>query len=155
MSYETQATFYRAALLLGLIQGDEVIVWAEQVIHLDPEPPAGVFDLVLTPPKDLSAMRDALQPLADESESVGILDGLLDRTRADLESGRRSLADTMRVFRQMRQMVTLPDDVRLAMDSLENEHLLATNGMGGDVATVDARTRAWLAQFAGADTLSS
>jgi hypothetical protein len=54
----------------------------------------------------------------------------------------------------MRQMVTLPADVRLSMDALETDHRLATNGMGGEVATVDARTREWLGRFTGAHNLS-
>ena len=33
--YPEQASFYRAALLLGLVRGDRVITWADAVLAVD------------------------------------------------------------------------------------------------------------------------
>jgi hypothetical protein len=47
MSYRLEATYYRTALLLGLVQSEEVHRWAERIIEKDPTPPHELLDLVL------------------------------------------------------------------------------------------------------------
>ena len=56
-----QATFYRAALLLGLIPGKAVQHWADAIIHREEAPAPALFDVTLTPADDLSAMRGAIR----------------------------------------------------------------------------------------------
>ena len=86
-SYREQATFYRAALLLGLVPGTEDVRWAETVSSQAPVPPPGILDLVLTHPDDRTALRAAGED-ADSSEAAGWLalyDGRLDAARALLK----------------------------------------------------------------------
>ena len=58
--WSEDASFYRAALLLGLIRGGEVIRWADEVIHHEPSAPAGLFELSTTSPDDLTMVRRRL-----------------------------------------------------------------------------------------------
>jgi hypothetical protein len=108
MSYSLEATYYRTALLLGLVPGEDVRRWAERVIDQEPEPPQAVFDIVSTSSSDLSALRHALWPLVLDPEPPSVLRAVLALVHADLESGRRALADTITVLRQMRSMLRLP-----------------------------------------------
>lgn len=62
--YAAQAMFYRAALLLGLIRGEQVVAWADAVLTGDPAPPAAFVDLATCPPDDLTLMRQRLLSLA-------------------------------------------------------------------------------------------
>ena len=72
MKYSLQATYYRTALLLGIVRGDLVKNWADEIIERDPEPPPAFFDLVTVRAHDLSALRLALWPIV-------IVEGWLDQ----------------------------------------------------------------------------
>lgn len=148
MNDRDDATFLRAALLLGLISGQDVVRWADERIHHDVSPAPAIYDLALTPAADLSAVRIALQPLADEAESPVIVGRLLAVVHRDLATGRRSVADTVRVFAQMRGLIVLPDSVRAELDVFEDTHMLAVSGVEGEVAAVERNVREWLTQFA-------
>jgi hypothetical protein len=60
MSHSLQANYYRTALLLGLIAGEEVLRWANTIIEREPTIPDGILDLSSVPATDLSQLRDAL-----------------------------------------------------------------------------------------------
>jgi len=108
MDYAVQATYYRTALLLGLVRGDAVHRWAEQVIEREAAPSHAVIEIASISTDDLSALRHALWPLVRDPEPPDVLHALLGRLYADLTSGRRGLADTLTVLRQMRSMLRLP-----------------------------------------------
>jgi hypothetical protein len=109
--YSLEATYYRTALLLGLIRGEAVHQWAEQVIELDPERPHAFFEVASAPSTDLSALRDALWPLVAEPEPSVVLEAVLGLLHEDLASGRREFTDTLTILRQMRSMLRLPPDI--------------------------------------------
>jgi hypothetical protein len=148
--YRDQATFFRAALLLGLVPGDAIIRWADDIILRDDAAPAALFDVTLTPTGDLTAMRDAIQPMADDRESPGIARAVLALAHADLAAGRRNVSDTVRVMMQVRRLVAVPDEYRLELFTTEGQFMLAEVGMA-DMHAIEARLREWLAQFAGAE----
>lgn len=81
--YSLQATFYRTALLLGIVRGDEVHRWAEQIIAPDGQPPMALIE-------------------------AAVLEAVLGRLHADLVAGRRGLPDTVAIIRQLRSMVRVP-----------------------------------------------
>ena len=137
--YSLEATYYRTALLLGLIRGEAVHQWAEQVIEQDPEPPHAFFEVASAPPADLSALRDALWPLVAEPEPSVVLEAVLGMLHEDLASGRREFTDTLTILRQMRSMLRLPPDMYASLNAAL-------------VASVTASTRGlpivrWLEQF--------
>jgi ribosomal protein S18 acetylase RimI-like enzyme len=108
MDYSLEATYYRTALLLGVVRGEIVRRWAERVIEHDPEPPPAFFDVVSVQPADLSALRHALWPLVREPDPPAVLEAIFGLLYEDLSSGRRSFTDTITILRQVRSMLRLP-----------------------------------------------
>ena len=82
--YREQATFYRAALLLGLLRGERVIAWADAAIADDPGAPAAFADIAITPPAEFTLLRQNLLLLASEKESPAVVAGLIDLIHRDL-----------------------------------------------------------------------
>ncbi len=140
MNHAQAATYFRTALLLGLVRGDVVQQWATAVIEREPSPPPAFFDLVSVAPDDLSELRHALWPLVTEPPPAGVLQALLGRLHQQLASGGRSLADTLTVLRQMRSMLRLPADLYADLNAAMVAHAAAADR--GATLTV------WLSQFA-------
>ena len=115
--YPLEATYYRTALLLGLVQGDTVHRWAEQAIDREPEPPAAFFEIVSVPPGDLTRLRHALWPLVIDPEPPAVLETVLGLLHADLVADRRALHDTLAILRQMRSMLRLPAALYAALNA--------------------------------------
>jgi hypothetical protein len=148
---EQNATYYRAALLLGVVRGEAVVAWAESVIENRPTPPIAVIEAAMTPPGDLTALRLALQPVAAPTESPEILSALFDRVRIDLLDEARDIRDSIRVLGQVRRHLTVTPHLSADIDTIEDDFMLATAGVTGDVAEVSARAQAWLDRFAGSE----
>ena len=138
-SRDDQAAFYRAALLLGLVRGDVVLQWADDLIARDASPSATLVEIATTPPDDLTVMRQRLLALCDGKESAEVRRALLGLVHRDLVSGRRGFQDTMTVLKQMRGF--------LKVDAALNEQLKT---LGVDVVMAapgaEQRVRAWLRQ---------
>lgn len=110
-SYAIEATYYRTALLLGLIRGKVVHRWAERAIEQEAAPPQPLIDVVSASPDDLSGLRNALWPIVRDPEPREVLEAILGLLYADLKENRRGLADTLTIVRQMRSMLRLPADM--------------------------------------------
>jgi hypothetical protein len=134
-----RATYYRTALLLGLVDGAVVRQWAQAVIEHETNPSAAFFDLVSVDPADLSALRNALWPLVIEPEPPTVLRSLFARLAADLTAGPRGITDTITILRQMRSLLRLPPDIYAGL----NAAFVAQSREGQDDAIVR-----WLQQFA-------
>ena len=145
--YRDQATFYRAALLLGLTSGERVVSWAGAILREDPTTLPEIREVSLVPPGDLTALRAALQPLTAPRESNAVLRSVIGIAARDLASGRRSMRDTVTVLSQVRRHLTIPDAMQWAIDTLEGDYMLATAGVTAQLDTVEARVRAWLEPF--------
>jgi hypothetical protein len=138
MDFSLEATYYRTALLLGLVRGEVVHRWAEQAIEREPEPLPELIEVVSVPANDLSALRHALWPRVIEPAPPVVFEALFGLMHADLASGRRGVTDTLTVLRQMRSMLRLPPPMYAELNSVL-------------VAYADGRTTAiaeWLEQFA-------
>lgn len=144
------ASYYHAALLLGLCRGDAVVAWADQVIATLAEPPVALAEVALTDPRDLTALRRAVQPLAHEPPTPATLIRLLGDAAHDLTQGRRSVADTVSLFAQMRRMLTLPSAIEHDLDHLQDTHMLAVAGVQGSVGAAEKLVWEWLAGFGAA-----
>lgn len=138
MNSSVGATYYRTALLLGLIQGEEVHRWAERIIEREAKPPQAVLDVVSIPISDLSALRLALWPLVIEPEPLTVLRAMFALLHADLASGRRGVADTVTVLRQMRSMWRLLPALYAELNSVLVEQ-----------SSVKTAVPEWLQRFAG------
>lgn len=145
------ATWYRTALLLGLESGPAVIRWAEALIDEDPLAPGAIFDVALTDPADLTALRFALQPMAHPVEPPAVTRAVFDRLRADLASGRRGIGDTVTVLSQIRRGVAVGPSTEAQLDRFEDDWMLAVAGVTGAADQVAAAMTEWLGTFEGAE----
>lgn len=152
MPLRNDATRHRTALLLGLTSGDAVVAWADDQLLRESAPPDALIDVSLTAPTDLSALRIALEPLADDPVPASIVEEMLAQAARDLISGRRSVADSMHLFRQVRLMLPLTAARDAALDDLIDAHMLAVAGIGSSVDDVEARVREWSAGVLAATT---
>ena len=84
MDFPLEATYYRVALLLGLVRGDVVHRWAEQAIDREPEPLPELIEIVSAPSTDLSALRHALWPVVIEPVPRVVFEALFGLLHADL-----------------------------------------------------------------------
>jgi len=148
-SVREQATYFRAALLLGLVTGDDVTGWAASEIERQAEPSVAMVHLAMTRADDIEALRDGLRPLARRRESRLVLLALLRQTWQDLATGRRSLRDTVKVLSHARRAMVLPRVMEEEIDTLEDDHILAVAGVAGDPRECGDRIRRWLARFDG------
>lgn len=144
-----QATDHSVALLLGLRQGAAVVAWADEMIHESLDPPTELFDISLTPPDDLSALRHALHPLCHDPVPERTIRAMLALTADDLASGRRDAANTVRVLAQMRRLLPLTGALAEMMDQLEDGHMLAIAGLGVTVAEAERHVYEWLRTMGG------
>jgi hypothetical protein len=138
MDYSLEATYYRTALLLGLIRGEVVHRWAEQAIEREPEPLPELIEIVSASPTDLSALRHALWPLVIEPAPREVFEAVFGLIHADLAAGRRGVTDTLTILRQIRGMLRLPPSIYAELNATL-------------VAYADGRAAAiaeWLGQFA-------
>ena len=147
MPYRDQATFYRAALLLGLVTCETVVQWTEETVAREASVPHELLDVLLVAPGDLTALRFALQPLADEKESPAVVRSVFLIVLHDLNSGKRNVKDTVTILSQIRRNLAVSAAVLDEIDTLEDDFMLANAGVTGDVASVEQRVRDWLAQF--------
>jgi hypothetical protein len=116
-TYAEEATYYRTALLLGLVSGDTVHEWAQKVIEQDPDPQQPFFEIVSIPADDLSGLRYALWPLVIEPEPPTVLEAILGLLHQDLATGARGYGDTVTIIRQMRSMLRLPQTMYAALNA--------------------------------------
>jgi hypothetical protein len=149
--HRQQATFLRAALLLGLESGQRAVRWADSLIPGETDALKALVGLALTNPEDVTALRAALLPLSREPEPVATLLAILGRVAREVEIGARGVRDSVALLRQIRLRLALPDSLAEQLDALQDDYMLAAAGVGRCVASVEERVRAWLAQFAGAE----
>ena len=151
--YAQHAAFYRAALLLGLVSGESVVLWADAIISSDADAPADVLNLSMIPADDLSELRHALLPLSASVESPEIVRALFGITQRDYASHQRDTKDTIAVIRQARSMLPLPANYADEIATLQNDHMLAISNVIGDATEVASRLEKWLAQFTGEESV--
>ncbi len=144
MTLHDDATEHSTALLLGLRQGAAVVAWADAAIEATVDPPPALFDVSLTAPDDLSALRHALAPLCHHPVPERTVRAMLTLAADDLAAGRRDAANTVHVLAQMRRLLPLTGALAEMMDHLEDGHMLAIAGLGVTVAEAEHRVHEWL-----------
>src|SRR5436305_87446 len=140
-----EAAFYRAALLLGLIRGSDVVTWADEVIGVEPSAPAALVELSTTPPDDLSALRERLFEAGGGAESPIVIRRVIGLVQKDLASGRRNFQDTMTVLKQLRAFVKVDRELNEQLKTLGVGVAVAAPGSDARAAA-EQRVRDWLKQ---------
>jgi hypothetical protein len=140
--HRQQASFYRAALLLGLVRGSVVVQWADEVIAEATDVPAAFIEIASTPPDDVTALRLALLGVCDERESPAVVRAVLAHVGRDLSSGRRGFSDTMAVLKQVRQLLRVDPAVNDQLKAFAVE--LAHVSDEAERGRYEQRIGAWL-----------
>lgn len=143
--YREQATFYRAALLLGLIRGDRVIAWADGMLAADPEVPPPFAEIATTPADDLTLLRQRLLLVGSDRESEAVVRALTGLVHRDLASGRRSMGDTMTVLKQLRAFIKVTPTLNDRLKTLGVDVAMTAPGSSERLAA-EARVRGWLVE---------
>jgi hypothetical protein len=140
-----QATFFRAALLLGLIRGERVIAWADEVLAGDPGVPSAFVEIATTPASDLTQLRQRLLLVGSEVESDTVFRAIVGLVHRDLSSGRRSMGDTMTVLKQLRASIKVTPALNDRLKTMGVD-VAMTAPDTRERADAEARVRAWLAR---------
>jgi len=145
MNHADQATFFRAALLLGLIRGERVVAWADAVISNDTSASPAFIDISTCPPDDLTELRQRLLLVGREKESDTVVRALAGLVHRDLASGRRTIGDTMTVLRQLRAFVGVSAALNDQLKTLGVDVAMSQPDTRERAEAYD-RVRAWLAR---------
>jgi hypothetical protein len=145
-THSEEAAFYRAALLLGLVRGDEVIRWADEVLGSDASAPVALAEVATTPADDLTRMRHHLYEAGGQKESGEVIRRLIGLVHRDLVSSRRSFADTMTVIKQLRAFVTVDRTLNEQLKTLGLDVAVAPPG-SPQRAAAEQRVRDWLRKY--------
>jgi len=135
-----EAAFLRGALLVGVMHERDVHDWAESLLHTEPDLETRLSDILSTP-VELSAMREALWPLAKDVDPRRVGMALL--AAMHLEGSARPPETRVRMLGQIRADFKLPQDIAAAIKKFENRQLFAAAG----ITTVTAPTAAELSAF--------
>ncbi|NLD98646.1 MAG: hypothetical protein GX640_02125 [Fibrobacter sp.] len=143
--YSETASFYRTALLLGLLPGKKVIEWAEGVIASDSDIPQPFYDLVMIPSWDITSLRYALLEICSEAVSSEVLNAILSLVYNDFNTKKRSFNDTMTVLHQIRQFIKTESSLSEKLIAFECEYEEAKHN--GTIDLFQMKINDWLGQF--------
>ncbi len=138
-----EAAFLRAALLLGVVREQEVPDWAESLLLVQADDHGLLSDVIMAP-VELTAMRDALQPLADEADPTAVCASVLTFLAEDTTSRELSVHDAVRVFTLMRTEFRIAPEGAWSAKRIEDRLMLAEGGVKNAVAPTRAEIDAWL-----------
>ena len=147
MNHVEQATFFRAALLLGLIRGERVVAWADAVLSAEDSPQMAFAEIAATPPDELTMLRQRLLVVGREKEPEAVVRALAGLVHRDLASGRRSISDTMTVLKQLRAFVAVGPVLNEQIKTLGVDVAMSSPNTP-ERAAAEERVRAWLALHA-------
>ena len=138
-----EAAFLRAALLLGVVREQDVPDWAESLLLVQADAHGLLSDVIMAP-VELTAMRDALQPLADEADTTAVCAAILTFLAEDAVSRSLSAHDAVRVFTLLRTEFRLAPEGAWSAKRFEDRLMLAEGGVKTAVAPTRAEIDAWL-----------
>ena len=147
MRYDLQfeAAYLRAGLLVGLVHERDVSVWAEDRLGLEANP-SGVLGEILTAPLELTAMREALRPLAELVEPERVSASLLTTLTVRHRNGDWSIREVLQCLRQLRREIPLDAPVADAIKTFEDRLMLADAAVDGASTPSATELGGWLAQ---------
>lgn len=143
-----EADFLRTALLLGMVRERDVRNWADALLTTDAEPIPLLADIALAPP-ELTALREALLPLATPSQHESLGAALLAFLATDPGAIALATSDRLRVLAQLRREDILVLPLAEAIKAFEDRLMLASAGIGFDPAIPSDLSR-WLGSVHGA-----
>lgn len=143
-----EADFLRTALLLGVVREPDVRAWADQLLSVTAEPFAMLAEVALAP-LELTALRQALLPLAAPTPHDSTGAALLAFLASDQSATALATPDRIRVLAQLRGEGILLPELEDAIKAFEDRLMLASAGIGFDSAIAEDLDR-WLQLAQGA-----
>lgn len=140
-----EAEFLRAALLLGRVDPREVVSWADALLPTATRGVDLLADVAFARP-ELTAIREALQPLAEPSNLATLDIALLTILASDAAA---ALPDRVRLLGQLRREDFFGAPIASAIKSFEDRWMLASAGVSDD-PTLGVALDQWLATVRGA-----
>ena len=114
-----EASVLRTARLLGLVRELDVRSWADELLESEIGRDTLLADVSLARP-ELTAVREALRPLAEPADEPAVAAAILTMIASDPVAAALSLRDRHRVLMELRSEVELPasvsDDIKLFED---------------------------------------
>lgn len=141
-SIQFEATFLRTALLAGVVRERDVCAWAEALLH-NAAVEQGELAEVAIAPLELTAMREALRPLAQESLANSAGTALLAYMALDPATAGLGAADQLRILSVLRRENVLSDDASQSSKELEDRHMLASVAMAGETTPTSVEIATW------------
>lgn len=142
-----EAEFLRAALLLGAVREQDVRDWADALLIAGAEPIALLSDVALAPP-ELTALREALRPLAAPSIVGTLGDAVVTFLGTEPSAISHPLNDRIRLLGQLRREAIVAPDRATSIKAFEDRSMLTSAGIGVDTTLGDDLER-WFAAESG------
>jgi hypothetical protein len=128
-----EAAFLRAGLLVGLVHEREIPGWALLLIGRSSDLTPRLADIVGAR-IELSAMREALRPLARSVDAHRVSAALLTAMAVDRPITPRRASDLLRILGQIAQDCGLPRVAAARIKEFQDRSRLASVGMQGHIA---------------------
>lgn len=138
-----EATFLRTALLAGVVREADACAWAEALLESATNQQGALAEVALAP-LELTAMREALRPLASEALARDAGAALLAYMALDPATARLGVSDQLRVLSVLRREAVLSDAANTVSKEFEDRHMLASAAVAGEAGPVSAEVMAWL-----------
>jgi hypothetical protein len=138
-----EADFLRAALLAGLVHERDARVWADALLHVVPDELGRLAEVTLAP-LELTAMREALRPLAGEPRARETGAALLAFMALDPDTACLGVADRLRVLSVLRRDGALSDSATRETKAFEDRLMLAAVHVAGESAPSHEELTMWL-----------
>ena len=143
VTIQFEGAFLRAALLVGLVHEREVPAWATEQIGAASDAGSQLAELLLVP-VELSPMREALRPLGDDADGLGVAAALLIAVAIESATRQRSAIDRLRVLAHIRREFPLPQEISAGIKDFEDRAMLAAADVRGAYPPSTEELTSWL-----------
>ena len=138
-----EAAFLRTALLAGIVRESDACAWADALLQSATAEQGPLAEVAIAP-LELTAMREALRPLAGATLSTDVGAALLAFAALDPATASLEVPDLLRVLSVLRRENVLSDAASRAAKEFEDRHMLASVGVAGEAGTTRAELATWL-----------
>ena len=127
------AEFFKLSLRLGLLDTFPVVKWADSIIERESKPDIAIIDVSLSGSRGINETITCLGEVKGELRENVPVELLLAFYRKKLHSGQLSTDEVAASLYGLAQMSEVPDDLRGAFYVLEDNLVLAEEGVCGSV----------------------
>jgi hypothetical protein len=138
-----EADFLRAALLAGLVRERDACAWADALLHVLHDEQGRLAEVALAP-LEMTAMREALRPLAGEPRARETGAALLAFMALDPDAACLGVADRLRVLSVLRREGALSDSATRETKTFDDRLMLAAVHVQGESAPSHEELTTWL-----------